>query len=98
MSPTRLNPLTDVLAIASLVRKAMKDFTFSDGTFIPKGTLVSATSRAVHFDEENYDNSDVFDPWRFVRMEKDSASNTFRNQIVNTHPEFLTFGMVKHAW
>ena len=82
----------------SLTRKAMKDFTFSDGTFIPKGTLVSAASRAAHFDEDNYDNADVFDPWRFAKMEKDSASDALRNQFVNTHPEFLTFGLGKHAW
>lgn len=91
-------PLIDVLAIASLVRKAMKDFTFSDGTFIPKGTLVSATSRAVHFDGENYDNPDAFDPWRFAKMKIDETSDSLRNQFVNTHPDFLTFGMGKHAW
>ena len=76
----------------------MKDFTFSDGIFIPKGTLVSTTARAAHFDAENYDNPDVFDPWRFMRMESDGASDRLRNQIVNTHPEFLTFGLGKHAW
>ena len=80
------------------MRYAHKSHTFSDGTFIPKGTLVSATSRAAHFDEENYDNPDIFDPWRFAKMEKVDGSESLRNQFVNTHPEFLTFGLGKHAW
>ncbi|TCD62558.1 hypothetical protein EIP91_006736 [Steccherinum ochraceum] len=85
------------LGTTSLTRLAMKDFTFSDGTFIPKGTLVSATSRAAHFDEENYENADIFDPWRFAKMEAADGTESLRNQIVNTHPEFLTFGLGKHA-
>ncbi|THH27110.1 hypothetical protein EUX98_g7079 [Antrodiella citrinella] len=72
------------------------NYTFSDGTFIPKGTLVSATSRAAHFDEENYDNPDAFDPWRFANMETE-GSEVLRNQVVNAHPEFLTFGLGRHA-
>jgi len=85
------------LGSVSLTRKAMKDYTFSDGTFIPKGTLVSTAARAAHFDEENYDDPDSFDPWRFANMEKAEGAETLRNQFVNTHPEFLTFGLGKHA-
>ncbi|KAH8105091.1 cytochrome P450 [Cristinia sonorae] len=83
----------------SVTRKAMKDFTFSDGTFIPKGTIVSATSRATHFDDENYENAQVFDPWRFAKMEKTDSTDTaaLRNQFVNARPDMLTFGIGKHA-
>ncbi|KAH8105090.1 cytochrome P450 [Cristinia sonorae] len=87
------------LGALSLTRKAVKDFTFSDGTFIPKGTIVSATSRATHFDDENYENAEMFDPWRFARMEKTDSADTaaLRNQFVNARPEILTFGLGKHA-
>lgn len=58
---------------------------------------MSATSRAAHFDEENYTNAAAFDPWRFSDMES-ADSPEMRNQLVNTHPEFLTFGLGKQAW
>ncbi|KAH8103129.1 cytochrome P450 [Cristinia sonorae] len=85
------------LGSISLARIAAKDFTFSDGTFIPKGTMVSAAARAMHFDEENYANADVFDPWRFTNSDKPGSSASLRNQFVNTHPDFLLFGLGKHA-
>lgn len=82
----------------SLTRLAVKDFTFLDGTLIPKGTLVSAPIRAVHFDEEKYEHADVFDSWRFAKMENARDSESLRNEFVNTRPDFLSFGLGKHAW
>ena len=85
-------------ALVSLTRKAMKDFTFSDGTFIPKGTIISATGRATHFDRENYEHPDVFDPWRFTGMSDGNILDDLRNQFVATRSEFLPFGYGRHAW
>lgn len=78
----------------------MKDFTFSNGTLIPKGTLLSTTSRAAHFDEGVFKNAHVFDPWRFVKTvgEHGASAAALRNQCINTSPELLTFGSGKHAW
>ncbi|KAH8103118.1 cytochrome P450 [Cristinia sonorae] len=81
----------------SLTRIAVKDFTFSDGTFIPKGTMVSACSRAIHFDEEHYENADAFDPWRYIRPNTSGETSSLRNHFVNTHYDFLVFGMGRHA-
>lgn len=39
------------LILAMVVRLAMSDFTFSDGTFIPKGTNVAVAGRAINQDE-----------------------------------------------
>ena len=36
---------------ASIRRYALKDFTFSNGTVIPAGTLVATSPSALHFDE-----------------------------------------------
>ncbi|TCD62554.1 hypothetical protein EIP91_006732 [Steccherinum ochraceum] len=85
------------LGTMSLTRLAVKDFTFLDGTLIPKGTLVSAPIRAVHFDEEKYEHADVFDSWRFAKMENARDSESLRNEFVNTRPDFLSFGLGKHA-
>ena len=47
----------------TVVRKAMKDFTFSDGTFIPKGTMIGVATRSLHHDEKFYRNANVFQPF-----------------------------------
>ena len=91
---------TDPLS-ATLTRKALRDFRFSDGTLIPSGTLVSAAARATHFDPENYENPDTFDPWRFVKLsgldDADMKGST-NHALVDTNPAFLAFGLGRHAW
>ncbi|KAF9236822.1 cytochrome P450 [Melanogaster broomeanus] len=77
----------------SLTRKAMKDFTFSDGTVIPKGTSVFAASRSIHLDNELYENAEAFDPFRFAEGDRDSVKHRFDS----TSPEYLSFGYGRHA-
>ncbi|KAJ5901049.1 cytochrome P450 [Penicillium tannophilum] len=49
-------------------RKAMRDYTFSDGsTFAPKGSTVCISNYEVSHDPGNYPNPDIFDGFRFVR-------------------------------
>ncbi|KAG9310148.1 cytochrome P450 [Chiua virens] len=79
----------------SLPRKALKDFTFSDGTFIPKGTFLVSPSRSLHLDDENYDNAHKFDPFRFSNM-RDEGEGT-KHHFVSTSLEYLPFGHGKHA-
>lgn len=92
---------TDPLA-ATVTRKALRDFRFSDGTLIPSGTLVSAAARATHFDPENYEDPNMFDPWRFVKLSEalndaDTKGST-NHALIDTSPVFLSFGLGKHAW
>ncbi|KAK7678985.1 hypothetical protein QCA50_017928 [Cerrena zonata] len=82
------------LGSITMTRKALKDFTFSDGTFIPKGCFVSAAEAPTHFDEANYEYADVFNPWRFVD-EEDTES--MKNQMVTTSTEYVTFGHGRFA-
>ena len=78
------------------MRKAMKDFTFSDGTFIPKGTAITAASRAVHYDEASYPNAHEFKPFRFADLQGDEEG--VDHQYISTTPEYLAFGHGKRAW
>lgn len=80
-----------------MTRQALKDFTFSDGTFIPKGALVSAAAMATHFDDEYYDNAHVFDPWRFSDIRSEDGEGT-KHQMVSTSKEYVPFGHGRHAW
>lgn len=76
---------------------AVKDYTFSDGTFVPKGALISAAAYPLHHNEEVYENPNVFDPFRFSNIRaQDGLSTT--NQLVNTNPDYIAFGHGTHAW
>jgi hypothetical protein len=78
----------------SLRRKAMKDVTFSDGTFVPKGTTVSAIMKARQCDEKLYANAKVFDGFRFSNMQFDKS----RKSVTSVGLDFLPFGHGRHAW
>lgn len=81
----------------SIMRKTLQDTTLSDGTFIPADTLVAGASNATHRDPRNYENPEVFEPFRFADMrEADGAS--IKHQFVSTSPEYVPFGHGKHAW
>lgn len=81
------------MRVASMLRMAKKDFMFSDGTFIPKGTMVSVASDAIHHDEGFYSDPEVFNPWRF----SDDGTNKIKD-VTATSTEFLIFGHGRHAW
>ena len=82
----------------NLFRKAVKDVTLSDGTRIPKGTLVAAAAITAHSDDARYTDPLVFDPFRFARMREGGAEEAVKHQLVNTSVDFITFGHGKHAW
>ena len=80
-------------------RKAMKDFTFSDGTFIPKGTILAAIHGPVNVDEEIFEDPLTFKPFRFAELEAHEGPDVAaKNQTVTTGLRNLTFGHGKHAW
>ena len=75
----------------------MKDYTFSDGTFIPKGILVAVATRCLQHDEKLIENPNVFRPFRFAEMYKEDNDDT-KGQLVSTSMENLDFGHGKHPW
>ncbi|OSX67199.1 hypothetical protein POSPLADRAFT_1130463 [Postia placenta MAD-698-R-SB12] len=79
----------------SLMRKVLLDITLSDGTYIPKGTLVVAASSATHTDKTYYENAEAFVPFRFYDM--CTENGTLGTQFVNTSKDYLAFGHGKHA-
>ena len=84
------------IGILTMGRKVMQDFTFSDGTFIPKGTSVSVASVAAHYDEQAYKDAAVFDPWRFSNFREEEGEGV-KHQFVSTNTEYLPFGHGRHA-
>ncbi|KAI0368876.1 cytochrome P450 [Pilatotrama ljubarskyi] len=82
--------------VISVMRKGEKDITLSNGTFIPRGTLIVAAALPMHRDDAVYMNAEVFDPWRFSRMREADGEGT-KHQFVNTSVEYVAFGHGKHA-
>ncbi|KAF8446215.1 cytochrome P450 [Boletus edulis BED1] len=81
---------------ASLPRKALKDFTFSDGTFVPKGTLIAAAAVSIHHNKDVYENPDIFEPFRFAGMHDEDGSRS-KHQCTSTSADFLPFGHGRQA-
>ncbi|EGN95203.1 hypothetical protein SERLA73DRAFT_77211 [Serpula lacrymans var. lacrymans S7.3] len=77
-------------------RKALKDFTFSDGTFIPAGTLLAVPSIATHHDGETYENPGVFDPFRFAHLQTEKGQE-IKRRMVSVSADCIAFGYGRHA-
>ncbi|KAG9311576.1 cytochrome P450 [Chiua virens] len=77
-------------------RKAMEDFTFLDGTFIPKGTTIGVATRSLDLDNKLYENAHEFQPFRFSTMRSEDGAR-FKHQYASTAIGYLPFGHGKHA-
>ncbi|KAJ7670599.1 cytochrome P450 [Mycena polygramma] len=75
----------------TMTRKVISEnrFTFSDGTFIPQGSFLSAAGRPVEFDPR----------FRFTRERTvhGDEGGMFRHHMVSTGTDHLVFGHGKHA-
>ncbi|KAH7096696.1 cytochrome P450 [Auriculariales sp. MPI-PUGE-AT-0066] len=88
------------LGSLSMTRKAMQDFTFSDGTHLRKGDMLSVASRPVHLDDSVYPSAATFDGFRFFNQRTSASGDgevTMEDQLVNIGPGFLSFGIGRHA-
>jgi len=83
-------------AAAVMTRKALKDYTLPDGTFVPSGTFISAASLAMQHDEGNYEDAHMFKPWRFSDMRSEEGEST-RHHMVSTSSVYTSFGHGKFA-
>lgn len=85
-----------------MTRKALTDYTMSDGTFLPKGSFVSVNGDAVHFNDTNYAHAHDFDGFRFCKEDDEKAAavteGSVKHHMVTTSVEYVPFGHGKHAW
>jgi cytochrome P450 len=82
---TRLSPSDSI----SLRRKALKTFTFSDGTVVPKGSWVCVPQRAIQRDAAYYENPERFDGHRFIKQ---------GSALTDLDARFPFWGLGKRAW
>ncbi|KAM3506666.1 hypothetical protein MY11210_007457 [Beauveria gryllotalpidicola] len=87
----RMKPISQI----SMVRVVKESLTLEDGTHLRKGERLGVTS--THFrDASNYENPNVWDPYRFVRM-RDDPERQNTAHLVSTTPEHNAFGHGQHA-
>jgi cytochrome P450 len=83
---------------ANIDRLTQKDFTLSDGTFIPKGVYLSAVMAPLMKDKDIYgEDADKFNGFRFSDLRKHPGEGN-KHQLAQIDSIFLAFGMGKRAW
>ncbi|KAK7038539.1 cytochrome P450 [Favolaschia claudopus] len=80
----------------NVLRRALKDYTLSNGVTLPAGTLIGLPIMAQQHDEQIYENGDSFDPFRYARM-KETAEEGSNIQMTTTSTDFLLFGLGRRA-
>ncbi|KAL0568281.1 hypothetical protein V5O48_013710 [Marasmius crinis-equi] len=81
-----------MIGAVGMQRKALKDFTFSDGTFIPAGSKVAMAAHSIHHAEDNYTLPRTFQPSRYS-----DKGDTLKNHMATPSWGWLAFGAGKHA-
>ncbi|KAL1859173.1 hypothetical protein Plec18167_007445 [Paecilomyces lecythidis] len=82
--------------LMTMRRLALKDFTLSDGTHIPKGTVIAMPLYETCHDPELYPDPETFDGFRFYNLRQE-VDNTNRLQYTSTASDYPIFGHGKHA-
>ena len=81
--------------LANMHRYAIDDVYLSDGTFIPKNSMLTV-SQEVLWDEKVYPDPHTWDAYRFYRL-RNQCQTTRGAQFITTSPEHFVFGHGTHA-
>ncbi|EJD50779.1 cytochrome P450 [Auricularia subglabra TFB-10046 SS5] len=84
------------LGVTSMQRKALVDFRFADGTFVPKGTHIAAASKSRQFDDQVYPHAMQFDGFRFVNDDQ-AEDELAQDRFVSVSVDYLPFGLGRTA-
>ncbi|KAL2859609.1 cytochrome P450 [Aspergillus pseudodeflectus] len=84
------------IASSQMTRAVTKDFTFSDGTTVPKGSYVLVPMHAMYLDDSLYPNASTFDAFRWSRL-REQPGDENRYQFVTTSPTHINFGHGRDA-
>jgi len=77
-------------------RRAMKDFTFSNGVTVPEGHYVAVATHATHMDAKNYSDPEEFQPFRFSDLREEEGEST-KHQAASSGLDWLNFGGGRHS-
>ncbi|KAL1636501.1 hypothetical protein SLS56_001084 [Neofusicoccum ribis] len=81
--------------LTTFKRYCMRNLTLSDGTFLPKGTIIEVDGSQPYFDPQNFENPETFDPLRFYRLRNQGDKNS--HQFATSNASYLQWGQGRHA-
>ncbi|KAJ3768554.1 cytochrome P450 [Lentinula raphanica] len=82
----------------TMVRKVLRDFTFSNGTVVPAGAIMSVASVGMHHDNTLYEDPEEMKAFRFSNM-RSKEGEGLKHQMVGIDPTFTLFGGGgRHMW
>ncbi|TWU71198.1 hypothetical protein ED733_002286 [Metarhizium rileyi] len=87
---------TNPLDASSLARLALKDYTFSNGLHIPKGSAIFTPNAPLFEDERFYPDPQRFDGFRFSKMRNDPKLSSSCD-MTSTNEQSMHFGIGRHA-
>ncbi|KAJ3994525.1 cytochrome P450 [Lentinula boryana] len=79
----------------TMTRLALRDFTFSNGTVVPAGTIVSVASYGMHHDNVLYEEPDTLNAFRFSEL-RGKEGESLKHQMVGIDSSFVLFGGGRH--
>ncbi|KAF4816228.1 Cytochrome P450 monooxygenase ATR2 [Colletotrichum siamense] len=83
--------------LTTLQRRATRDVTLSDGTFIPKGTKLEFPTFAIHRDTDFYEDATSFDGYRFLKKRHEDEETSAKHHYVSARKDMLGWGYGKTA-
>ncbi|KAF7513037.1 hypothetical protein GJ744_011303 [Endocarpon pusillum] len=81
----------NMFMLVSVIRKAMKSFSLSDGTFIPEGAILGFDIRNAVRNKSTLENPNEFDGFRFERLRAENGKEQMF-QSVQTANDHLVYG------
>lgn len=88
----RLHPVTT----ATMMRKAQRPCTLSDGTYLARGRWVVVPAYSINHSAQWHTQPETFDAFRFSRLAEQDGQAT-RHGLAYPEKGFLSFGIGKHA-
>jgi len=82
--------LTGLITL-SMSRMALRDFTFSNGTVVPAGTIINVSAYGTHHDAAIYKEAETMDAFRFSNMRTMEGEST-KHQMAAVNDSFVLFG------
>ena len=80
----------------SVNRKMLEDHTLSSGDVLPKHAHISFAGVPMSMDEDNFENAESFDGFRFERLRRNAETNHNGLQFTSSYEGSLHFGHGKY--
>lgn len=84
--------------IVSVQRKVLKDFEFSNGSYVPASNVICVPQQAVMRDSKYYDRPDDFLPARFVNKRGKDRDDDAIQKFTDLKPHFYLWGATAKPW